>query len=440
MPENIIKFNVFVASTNDVAEEKQAIKEVITEINKYYSDFKYILEYSDWEDCTPGMGRSQADIDKLIANCDIFICLMWKRYGRIISVDNPISYTENEFRYAYELFKEKKTPHILIYFKNIVDPISTDDIQNIIRFKNYIKEKNMGIFSEFNSDADISIKVSSHLKQIMVEKIQNSLKSDEKNIELNNISQPQVHNTEYKNDININVRSRNGGVEVITNHLFNQPYVLKLYSDPSTILSGGDATNLIAQVYKDGTPYRQAGVLINFYVDNPLMASLPNINSNSTNNSGMADIPLFSNDKLGFVKVTAVTNIGNQLVSDTIQVNIVGWGNICGIVLDSNGTGVPNATVKLWKYELNPTTNDYEIITLVRSPENPRYTVSRPEIASVGSFLYKRIPWGKYCITAEKANSLGEVKSFFAIANLEKGTITCNIVITGYVNPMIQVK
>ena len=144
--------------------------------------------------------------------------------------------------------------------------------------------------------------------------------------------------------------------------------------------------------------------------------------------NGAATILLTSNMTKGRVNITGysqVTVVNN--LSDTTYVDVVGWGTISGMVTDKNKNGVPNATVKLWR----TTTNDSGIwsTTLYPSYENPQQTVSRPEIAAIGTYTYYRIPSGIYNVTAEKTDASGNNHVWFAIVNLTVGTATNNVAI-----------
>jgi PGF-CTERM protein len=148
-----------------------------------------------------------------------------------------------------------------------------------------------------------------------------------------------------------------------------------------------------------------------------------------TDELGQAKIKLISNQTKGDVEVwgwTQITIASN--LSDYDIVHVVGWGTISGMVTDKNKNGVPNATVKLWTTDIfdNGTIANKK---LYESPENPQQTVSRPEIAAIGTYTYYRIPSGIYNVTAEKADAAGNNHIWFAIVNLTVGTATNNVAI-----------
>jgi len=206
------------------------------------------------------------------------------------------------------------------------------------------------------------------------------------------------------------------------------PDAIKVSANPDLILVGGDTSIITAQLYLNGNPYKRPNVPISFFGDNDTRAYLPTVKTNLSDANGAATIILTSNMTKGRVNVTAfsqVTVVNN--LTDTCFVDVVGWGTISGMVTDKNKNGVPNATVKLWR----TIANDSGVFstTLYPSYENPQQTVSRPEIAAIGTYTYYRIPSGIYNVTAEKEDASGNNHIWFAIVNLTVGTATNNVAI-----------
>ncbi|WP_424359352.1 PGF-CTERM sorting domain-containing protein [Methanocella sp. MCL-LM] len=214
------------------------------------------------------------------------------------------------------------------------------------------------------------------------------------------------------------------------------PDAIEVTADPDTILVGGDQSIITAQLFLNGKPYKRSGVTVTFFENNTTIAYLPSVKTNVTNSAGQAAIILTSNATKGDVIVTGYTKIGiSRNLTDDALVHVVGWGTISGMVTDKNKNGIPNATVKLWTTKwANDTLENQK---LVKSPENPQYTVSRPEIAAIGTYTYYRVPSGVYNLTAEKADSSGNVHMWFAWVNLTVGTATNNVALPDYVVPTV---
>ena len=94
---------VFIASPSDLAIERRAFKDTIDELNKGFgrgADVTFVP--LGWEDALSQVGRrSQSVINKDIDVCDLFILVMWRRWGQEAPDAAPYSsYTEEEFHRA----------------------------------------------------------------------------------------------------------------------------------------------------------------------------------------------------------------------------------------------------------------------------------------------------------------------------------------------------
>src|SRR5271157_5118748 len=109
-----------VASPSDVQAERDAVEAVVRQVNRGVADERnLVLKVTRWErDAFPGFhgGGPQALIDSIlrIPECDIFIGILWKRYGTPVA--DALSGTEHEYNAAYESWKKKDSPQIFFYF------------------------------------------------------------------------------------------------------------------------------------------------------------------------------------------------------------------------------------------------------------------------------------------------------------------------------------
>lgn len=148
MPQLISKYQIFLASPSDLAEEREAINEVINELNiTYGSPNNLHLELLKWENnSAPGVSNIslQDVINKDIPTYDIFIGFLWMKFGK--PTENYGSGTEEEFEIAFKKFKNDNPVQILFYFKNAVpqslDQIDTEQLSKVRDFKNKLGDKN----------------------------------------------------------------------------------------------------------------------------------------------------------------------------------------------------------------------------------------------------------------------------------------------------------
>lgn len=88
----------------------------------------------------------QGLIDKIlnIEDCDILICIFWRRFGTSIKQGGETG-TEHEFYKAYNAWKKNQRPHIMLYFKRkgYVPKTSTDSEQQtaVLKFKENLPQE-----------------------------------------------------------------------------------------------------------------------------------------------------------------------------------------------------------------------------------------------------------------------------------------------------------
>ena len=118
--EQVEILRIVVASPGDVQPERDVLSAAVGELNKQVAaDHAVRLELYRWEtDAHPGFhleGPQGLVDDKLhITDCDLLICIFWKRFGTP-TLDSA-SGTEHEFRLAYEAWRQHGRPQIMLYF------------------------------------------------------------------------------------------------------------------------------------------------------------------------------------------------------------------------------------------------------------------------------------------------------------------------------------
>ncbi len=170
MPQNIVKYKIFIASPSDVLDERQAIEEVIDELNRTYGvQNGLVIELMKWEThSAPGISEisPQAIINEDIGtDYDLFIGILWKKFGT--PTTKAKSGTEEEFLNAYNKYGgDSKSIQILFYFK-IASPaslseINPDEFAKVLNFKESLKKKNL-LISEFKEIKDFQTQLRIHI-------------------------------------------------------------------------------------------------------------------------------------------------------------------------------------------------------------------------------------------------------------------------------------
>lgn len=157
--EPVIIYKIFLASPQDVLEERERFKRTVNCTNMMLSNMKVSarLELYAWEQVPPGLGLPEEVILQRIPikDCDIFVAIFWKRLGSPPGTFGTngkpfLSGTEQEIEEAIHARSqnEKKRPAIMIFLKT--DPIpapaalSKEDIEQLGRLKQYLERFEVG--------------------------------------------------------------------------------------------------------------------------------------------------------------------------------------------------------------------------------------------------------------------------------------------------------
>jgi histone H3/H4 len=153
---------VFLASPSDVAAERSAAQDVVNNINTVVGrELGWLIELYMWEDTEPGYGRPQERINPMVDTCDLFIGLLWERWGQPTGTHG--SGFEEEFERARNRRKNEPRPEIWLVFKH-VDPGKLKDpgiqLTKVLEFKKAQAELREVLFKEVRDLEDWKAKLS----------------------------------------------------------------------------------------------------------------------------------------------------------------------------------------------------------------------------------------------------------------------------------------
>lgn len=173
MPITAQILRIVVASPGDVQVERDSLPAVIAELNhSIAADRGLRLEVSRWEtDATPGFHANgpQELIDRVLAipDCDILICIFWKRFGT--PTKDSASGTEHEFRLGYESWKVREHPRIMLYFsQQPYTPRTSEEAMqwaNVLQFKETVPSE--GLWWSYDDPGDFEKIVRMHLANLI---------------------------------------------------------------------------------------------------------------------------------------------------------------------------------------------------------------------------------------------------------------------------------
>ncbi len=134
--DKLKKIRIFLASSNELEEERREFELCIGRLNKHYIEKNIFLELERWEDFIDSMSQTglQKEYNNAVRNSDIFVMLFFTKVGK---------YTLEEFETAFGHFKKNKSPKIYTYFKNAnikSGDLRKEDTQSLFAFQDRLKE------------------------------------------------------------------------------------------------------------------------------------------------------------------------------------------------------------------------------------------------------------------------------------------------------------
>jgi len=137
MAEHYRRLTVFLASPGDLHLERKAAKDAVDSLNGILGrQLNWHVELRGWEDTLPGFGRPQDIINKDVDACDLFVGLLWRRWGS--ATGEFSSGFEEEFERARKRRAETKSPEMWLLFRKVdevqlADP--GDQLKQVMTFR-----------------------------------------------------------------------------------------------------------------------------------------------------------------------------------------------------------------------------------------------------------------------------------------------------------------
>jgi hypothetical protein len=138
------RIDVLFSAPGDIQEERRQAQWAVEELNETIGrDKRIYLRLLHWESHSiPDMGRPQGVINDQITSYDIYIGVMWHRFGT--PTGRAGSGTEEEFNLAYESWEASDRPRIMFYFSQAPSmPQSLEDndqMRKVLEFRNKVSQ------------------------------------------------------------------------------------------------------------------------------------------------------------------------------------------------------------------------------------------------------------------------------------------------------------
>lgn len=146
----------FLASPGDLDDERRIARAVVDEVNHTVGrTWGITVELLGWEDTLPGAGRPQALINHDVDSCDLFIGMLWRRWGQPTGTHS--SGFEEEFERARSRRRATMKPELWLAFKavdpdNLRDP--GDQLKKVIAFQEAQRAARELLYKEFSDTED----------------------------------------------------------------------------------------------------------------------------------------------------------------------------------------------------------------------------------------------------------------------------------------------
>ena len=162
-------YTVFVSSPSDVKKERDSLYEVIDEVNTTHgAPFNYQLKLWQYEnEARPSAQKPQDLINSILPAYQIFIGIMWKRFGT--PTPTAGSGTEEEYNNAYKAWQEKNVIDILFYFSQklykLATPKETSQLNKVNKFRK--KLSGQSFVWNYDNPGDFKDQIRKHLCMLM---------------------------------------------------------------------------------------------------------------------------------------------------------------------------------------------------------------------------------------------------------------------------------
>jgi hypothetical protein len=164
---------VFIASPSDLADERQTAFEVVANVNRILKKLNWQVDLLGWEERLSGYGRPQAQINADVDRCELFIGLLWRRWGTPPGGDSQFtSGFEEEFTLARRRREASSTPEMWMFFKDVDPGQLTDpgqDLRRVLAFQESLVAGKTILFKSFGTLSEWEETLRDDLLQYVIE-------------------------------------------------------------------------------------------------------------------------------------------------------------------------------------------------------------------------------------------------------------------------------
>lgn len=197
MSESRTIIRVFLASPGDLGEERLAAKDAVDEVNAATAKPQgYQIDLYGWEDTISAAGRPQAIINEELKQCELFIGMLWAKWGT--PPDNEGHHTsgfEEEYELASRMWAAGRSPELRMYFKAVDADRMKDpgqELSKVIAFRDKLISEKTILFENFSDITEYTRKLRLGLADYINRKKQRDAASDQNTEVAEGVSAPEA--------------------------------------------------------------------------------------------------------------------------------------------------------------------------------------------------------------------------------------------------------
>lgn len=146
---------VFIASPSDLSAEREVAFRLVEELNQTLKILDWSIDLLGWEDTRPGFGRPQGLINRDVERCNLFVGVLWRRWGTPPSTGGTFtSGFEEEFAVARTRRSNTSSPEIWIFFKAVETAQLADpgaQLKAVLAFRDSLIAEKTILFKDFDT-------------------------------------------------------------------------------------------------------------------------------------------------------------------------------------------------------------------------------------------------------------------------------------------------
>ncbi|MFS1946145.1 tetratricopeptide repeat protein [Vibrio lentus] len=170
MASQLTNYKVFIASPGGLESERKSFRELLSSHNETDAIERGChFQSIGWEITMGGMGRPQEKINEDLRLCDLFVLVLWDRWGSPTGANEGYtSGTHEEYMVALDCLKNDEFPmkDIVVFFKT-VDPRRMSDpglqLTAVLDFKKSLEKDRALLFETFDTSEAFSEKLRRHV-------------------------------------------------------------------------------------------------------------------------------------------------------------------------------------------------------------------------------------------------------------------------------------